>query len=371
MQDDNFCPACAQNSNRESRVSFGSSSRDSSNRPTAMRGRSRSQDDDEYSSDARGNALSSSLPTPPPPPFCSQRDLMRHQASLLETINQKMAFLSAFKLPPHPNKQQLVAAQAAMVQASPKYNTIGPSASAYYFDSSTREEPQQHLNQQRTTSSRGYHTQDSHGAPPHGGHGPRDSSAKKSRSTSSSSQQHHHHREQQQHSREVANDGKTANSNSREHSSSSLHSLGQRQRDCDNRQTRSSNPSRRTSRSGSRTPRSSRGSRESMGSRGSRVSSSSRNKNAPHCHSSKSIDLSDLHPPEEHHHHHYHHRRRSPPRDHEADLEAHPEEDDGEAGDLFGIHVELPSALPVYGRPRAQNVAAHLAPREDQHYIYV
>eukprot|EP00093_Oithona_nana_P000535 00535.XXX_122_829_1 [CDS] Oithona nana genome sequencing. len=60
-QDDNFCPACAQNSNRESRVSFGSSSRDSSNRPTAMRGRSRSQDDDEYSSDARGNALSSSL----------------------------------------------------------------------------------------------------------------------------------------------------------------------------------------------------------------------------------------------------------------------------------------------------------------------
>ena len=339
-QDDNFCPACAQNSNRESRVSFGSSSRDSSNRPGTSRGRSRSQDDDDYSSDARGNALSSSLPTPPPPPFCSQRDLMRHQASLLETINQKMAFLSAFKLPPHPNKQQLVAAQAAMVQASPKYNTIGPSASAYYF---AENRDRDHLSQQRQPSrasgnsglgghQEAVHQQQQQGSGNHGHHqqtqSSRDSSAKKSRSTSSS-QHHHHQQQQQQHSHHGREADKTA---SREHSSSSLHSLGQRQRDCDNRQTRSSNPSRRTSRSGSRTPRSSRGSRESMGSRGSR--NSSRNK---HCHSSKSIDLSDLHPPEEqqqhhhhdrhHHHHHHSHRRRSRSRDDED-----PDED-GDAGD--------------------------------------
>ena len=87
--DDNFCPACAQNSNRESRVSFGSlasSSRGSSNhrdRNPNLRTRSRSQDDEDYSS-THGGILSSSLPTPPPPPFSSQRDLIRHQASLLE-----------------------------------------------------------------------------------------------------------------------------------------------------------------------------------------------------------------------------------------------------------------------------------------------
>ena len=196
-EDDNFCPACAQNSNRESRVSFGSlasSSRGSSNK---HRTRSRSQDDDcDYSSDHgeghvpcvapgerhvhqdRGHGsgghhgsgrhdrgggggghesshVSSSLPTPPPPPFCSQRDLIRHQASLLETINQKMAFLSAFKLPPAMNTNPMVQHQApppqvpnpppvqsataaahaaAAMNISSKYNTIGPSASAYYFE---------------------------------------------------------------------------------------------------------------------------------------------------------------------------------------------------------------------------------------------
>ena len=57
--------------------------------------------------------LSSSLPTPPPPPFCSQRDLIRHQASLLETINQKMAFLSAFKLPPAMTPNPMVQHQQA------------------------------------------------------------------------------------------------------------------------------------------------------------------------------------------------------------------------------------------------------------------
>ena len=58
-----------------------------------------------------------------------------------------------------------------------------------------------------------------------------------------------------------------------------------------------------------------------MGSRGSRGSRKH--------HSSKSIDLSDLHPPEESHHHvHHHHRRRSRSRDHDInDLEA------DEAGD--------------------------------------
>ena len=197
-EDDNFCPACAQNSNRESRVSFGSlasSSRGSSNKH--QRTRSRSQDDDcDYSSDHgeghvpcvapgerhvhhdrssgsgghhgsgrhdRGGGgghesshVSSSLPTPPPPPFCSQRDLIRHQASLLETINQKMAFLSAFKLPPAMNTNPMVQHQApppqvpnpppvqsataashaaaASMNISSKYNTIGPSASAYYFE---------------------------------------------------------------------------------------------------------------------------------------------------------------------------------------------------------------------------------------------
>ena len=196
-EDDNFCPACAQNSNRESRVSFGSlasSSRGSSNKH--QRTRSRSQDDDcDYSSDHgeghvpcvapgerhvhhdRGGSgghhgsgrhdrggggghesshVSSSLPTPPPPPFCSQRDLIRHQASLLETINQKMAFLSAFKLPPAMNTNPMVQHQApppqvpnpppvqsataashaaaASMNISSKYNTIGPSASAYYFE---------------------------------------------------------------------------------------------------------------------------------------------------------------------------------------------------------------------------------------------
>ena len=121
---------------------------------------------------------------------------------------------------------------------------------------------------------------------------------------------------------------KSGGRNSREHSSSSLHSLGQRQRDCDNRQTRSSTTSRRTSRSGSRTPRSSRGSRESMGSRGSRGSrsgsSSHRNTNhhkhhINHGSSSKSIDLSDLHPPE---------HRRSQGQDHE-DAEDEGEDSDG------------------------------------------
>ena len=182
-EDDNFCPACAQHSNRESRVSFGSlasSSRGSSNNKHHPRTRSRSQDDDEcdYSSDHGGDGggvehppggrlpphgggvhrgvshdghesvhggggghhhggggrvpggvgvhrgashdghddrqnLSSSLPTPPPPPFCSQRDLIRHQASLLETINQKMAFLSAFKLPPAMTPNPMVQHQQA------------------------------------------------------------------------------------------------------------------------------------------------------------------------------------------------------------------------------------------------------------------
>ena len=253
--DENFCPACAQNSNRESRVSFGSlasSSRGSSNqnrentRNSQQRLRSRSQDDEDYSSDARGGVLSSSLPTPPPPPFCSQRDLIRHQASLLETINQKMAFLSAFKLPPNS-----MAMPAMQQQNIPKYNTIGPSASAYYF-SNEQPQPPPPMQVQTPHRSRNYE--------------------KTRRKTSAE-----HHQK----------------SNSREHSSSSLHSLGQRQRDCDNRQTRSSTTSRRTSRSGSRTPRSSRGSRESMASRGSRGSRNSKNKS-----SSKSLDLSDLHPPE-------------------------------------------------------------------------
>ena len=145
--DDNFCPACAQNSNRESRVSFGSlasSSRGSSNhqRPN-LRTRSRSQDDDDYSSN-HGGILSSSLPTPPPPPFSSQRDLIRHQASLLETINQKMAFLSAFKLPPHHTQAALMAAAASSPHAvtgpsvaaaamAAKFNTIGPSKGLFTY----------------------------------------------------------------------------------------------------------------------------------------------------------------------------------------------------------------------------------------------
>ena len=124
--------------------------------------------------------LSSSLPTPPPPPFCSQRDLIRHQASLLETINQKMAFLSAFKLPPamtpnpmvqhqapppptsHPPQPQAASQHPQPMNISSKYNTIGPSASAYYFEhqSQPQQQPlsqhqhsQQHVNRHSRSSS--------------------------------------------------------------------------------------------------------------------------------------------------------------------------------------------------------------------------
>ena len=58
----------------------------------------------------------------------------------METINQKMAFLSAFKLPPHHSQAAAVMAHAPTGQASAaaaamaaKFNTIGPSVSAYYF----------------------------------------------------------------------------------------------------------------------------------------------------------------------------------------------------------------------------------------------
>lgn len=225
--DDVFCPACAQhsqaNSNRESRVSFGSvasSSRGSSSArnavapsatmPIPIRVRSRSHEDDECSS-SRG-ALSTSLPTPPPPPFSSQRDILtqhqRHAASLMQTINQKMAFLSSFKLPHHP------------IPPPPQHSA--PQVS-YMTTNNYQQPPQQQTQQQ-------------------------------------------HHRR---------SSGRKHTSNSREHSSSSLHSLqgyNTRSRQCDSRHTTRSS-TRRSSRSGSRTPRSSRGSRESMGSRGSRGSS--------------------------------------------------------------------------------------------------
>jgi hypothetical protein len=303
--DENFCPACAQHnsSNRESRVSFGSlasSSRGSSNAPPGhhaggvpIRIRSRSQDDDDCSSDARG-ALSTSLPTPPPPPFSSQRDLIRHQASLLETINQKMAFLSAFKLPPPhqgvlpppppmpaANTASLAAAVAAQRNMATKYNTI--ESSAYYFSNHNDQEA---VAAARSRTQRG-RDHEKRSARNNGSHHSRSSNAHRSRDKTTS----------------------------REHSSSSLHSLGgggggqngggghhqqirtnsHRQRDCDTRPQRSST-SRRTSRSGSRTPKSSQGSRESMGSRDSRdrlVSNGNLSNNNSRGSKSVSVDFSE------------------------------------------------------------------------------
>ena len=188
--DEIFCPACAHqssqaasssrgdiNSNRDSRVSFGSvasssrgsrgsgsgrgggsaignqhrgvhhlegsgytrdtipisipppphpSTSSSTHHHLSMRARSRSQDDDDRCSSRGG--LSSSLPTPPPPPtYSSQRDILNSSnqlgndferippssqsagqgtaTALMETINKKMSFLSKFKSPPQSQEQ--------------------------------------------------------------------------------------------------------------------------------------------------------------------------------------------------------------------------------------------------------------------------
>merc|ERR1719500_28167 len=97
---------------------------------------------------------------------------------------------------------------------SSKYNTIGPSASAYYFEHQSQPpiHAQPHHSRSRSSS-----------------HHPVTEASEGKRSSSRSAQRHR---------------DKSGGRNSREHSSSSLHSLGQRQRDCDNRQTRSSTTSR-------------------------------------------------------------------------------------------------------------------------------
>ena len=218
--DEIFCPACAHqssqaasssrgdiNSNRDSRVSFGSvasssrgsrgsgsgrgggggfgnqhrgvpvlrvgepmgsesiplsipspphpsSSSLSTQHHPSMRARSRSQDDDDRCSSQGG--LSSSLPTPPPPPtYSSHRDILSSSnnvghgderianssqsvghstaAALMETINKKMAFLSKFKPTQQPHQSYSDSSKAAYTTnhyhresqiSPPKYHTM-------------------------------------------------------------------------------------------------------------------------------------------------------------------------------------------------------------------------------------------------------
>jgi len=105
--DEMYCPACSHGSDyRESRVSFGSvasSGRGSKCSSTAppLSNRSKSNGDDERSSYGDGfesgtGNISSSLPTPPPPPlFRSQFELLQRQTALMQTINQKISLLSS------------------------------------------------------------------------------------------------------------------------------------------------------------------------------------------------------------------------------------------------------------------------------------
>ena len=222
--DEIFCPACAHqssqaasssrgdiNSNRDSRVSFGSvasssrgsrgsgsgrgggsgignqhrgmqplgaggiigreaipvtipppphaSSSSSTHHHVSMRARSRSQDDDDRCSSRDG--LSSSLPTPPPPPtYSSHRDILSSSnnpcdpddermaassqlasqgraAVLMESMNKKMSFLSKFKSPPQSQDQPYSASSRATHtpnqyqqdgrSSSHKYHTMNPS----------------------------------------------------------------------------------------------------------------------------------------------------------------------------------------------------------------------------------------------------
>ena len=278
--DDVFCPACAHHSatsqsNRDSRVSFGSiasssrGSRGSSARGGAppppghsvppLRARSRSQDDDDRCSSRGG--LSSSLPTPPPPPFSSQRDILAANAAanyrgrpstLMETINQKMSILSTFKPIQQPTSHH----------GNHKYNTMGNSSGG----GSGRSSVGYHPDTMPTRHRRGGGEEDGYRGGSYnyrGNHHPSTGARKPLEKTAS-----------------------------REHSSSSLHSLrdassrGSSSHRCDsnnasssakNAHQRSYSAGRRASRSGSRTPRgsSSRTSRESLG-RTSRESMGSR-----------------------------------------------------------------------------------------------